>query len=126
MSFNPRFGQWVKVKLPEKAHQIADSNGVYRCADGSFIGLCAKEDRSQEGIITLPHRIVLVGEQGQNAMRILNARAVDLWLVYLPQDAGAAEVWYESGCLGSPDSLAPVVNRMDCPPGRRPEHNPRP
>lgn len=125
-SFLPRKGQWVGVTLSPAATVLAEDAGAWKTRQGHVCGIYAGDSRAPDGnVVTLPARIALVGGDGANVVRLVGGCARDCWCL-APGSTDEPGPWEELGCLGRAIEMVPIVNRIDCPPGRRPDYDPRP
>lgn len=124
---SPGHGMWVQFKLPEAAAKLAEEAGTYKTRQGLFCGIFQTAARTVEGVVVLPPRVVLVGEDGANVKMLIKPvwKVVEPWILLPPVEAQVLTLFADDGCIGVADSLVPIDFKEDIPKPRRPEIHPK-
>lgn len=123
----PGNGQWVQFKLPDAAAKIAEEAGAYKTRQNLFCGIYQTEARTVENVITLPPRIILVGEDGANIKHLVKPiwKVVEPWVLIPPVEAQILTLFADDGCIGIAEDLVPIDYKEDIPEKRRPDIHPK-
>lgn len=123
----PGHGMWVQFKLPEAAAKLAEEAGTYKTRQNMFCGIYQAVAKTVEGIVVLPPRVVLVGEDGANVKMLIKPvwKVVEPWVLLPPVEAQVLTLFADDGCIGVADSLVPIDFKEDIPKPRRPEIHPK-
>lgn len=126
--FNPPgHGQWVQFSLPEAAAKTAEEAGAYKTRQNLFCGIVQTASRTVEGVIVLPPRIVLVGEDGSNVKILVKPiwRVVEPWALLPPVETQVFNLFKDDGCIGVAESITLIDYKEDIPKARRPDIHPK-